>query len=279
MVKDLTKGNPTKLILQVAIPLLFGNLFQKFYNMADTIIIGQILGKESLAAVGSTGSLNFLIIGFVQGICIGFSIPIAQRFGAGDHENLRRHVANAVWLGAGLTIVLTAVTVAACRPILTLMQTPENIFEEAHAYLSVIFMGIGVSYSVVTYIIALVFGTDIARLFIDVSETALLDQVRHYLSINCFFYFMLAILLILRNTLQGLDVALPAMSAGICEMVARSVIAFGLVGRYGFNAACCANAAAWIAANLLLVPTYIVTMRRLRREYSDTPKEQLKGAE
>lgn len=146
MVRDLTKGDPAKLILQVAVPLFFGNLFQKFYNMADTIIVGQILGTESLAAVGSTGSLNFLIIGFVQGVSIGFTIPISQRFGAGDHENLRRHASNAVWLCTAIAIVLTVLTVALCGPILTLMQTPADIFEDAHAYLSVIFMGIGATF-------------------------------------------------------------------------------------------------------------------------------------
>ena len=82
MTRDMTEGRPLKLILGFAVPLLFGNLFQQFYNLVDTIIVGKFLGVKSLAAVGSTGSINFLIIGFCMGICNGFAIPIAQSFGA-----------------------------------------------------------------------------------------------------------------------------------------------------------------------------------------------------
>lgn len=444
MVRDLTKGDPTKLILQVALPLFFGNLFQKFYSMADTIIVGQILGTGSLAAVGSTGSLNFLIIGFVQGVSIGFSIPVSQRFGAGDHENLRRHISNAVWLCAAIAVVLTALTVALCGPILRLMQTPDDIFTDAHAYLSVIFMGIGATflynllsgwlralgdtkspliflvissvlniildlvfilwfdagvagaawatvisqlvsgvlcliyiirkfpilhvrreewrfspahvkelagvgipmglqmsitaiggailqsavntlgsgtvavitacgkvcnllqapiesicsvsatfagqnlgagkidrvrkgtraslimsavYSAAAYLIAVLFGTDISRLFISGSDPALFDQIRQYLSINCLFFFLLAAVLILRNTIQGLGAALPAMCAGFCEMAARAALGLGLIERFGFTAACFSNASAWVAATILLVPAYGAVIRRLQRQH------------
>ena len=79
--------------------MLFGYLFQQFYNLIDTLIVGQYLGVNPLAAVGSTGSVNFLVIGFCMGICVGFSIPIAHKFGAGDFAGLRKFVANSVWLG------------------------------------------------------------------------------------------------------------------------------------------------------------------------------------
>ena len=90
----MTEGRPLKLILGFAVPLLFGNLFQQFYNLVDTIIVGKFLGVKSLAAVGSTGSINFLIIGFCMGICNGFAIPIAQSFGAKNDKTLRKYVAN-----------------------------------------------------------------------------------------------------------------------------------------------------------------------------------------
>ena len=97
MIKDMTVGKPYRLILSFCIPLMFGNLFQQMYNMVDTIIVGRFLGKEALAAVGSTGAVNFLILGFVNGLCCGFSIPVAQSFGAKDYSAMRRCVANMVW--------------------------------------------------------------------------------------------------------------------------------------------------------------------------------------
>ena len=97
-VKDLTNGSPVKLILGFALPLLLGMLFQQFYSLADTIIVGRFVGVNALAAVGATGSVNYLILGFVIGVCNGFAIPIAQLFGARDYSDLRRHVANAAWL-------------------------------------------------------------------------------------------------------------------------------------------------------------------------------------
>ena len=142
MTKDMTKGSPMKLILGFSIPLLFGFLFQQFYSMVDTVIVGRFLGKENLAAVGSTGSVNFLIIGFCMGICSGFSIPISHKFGAGDYSGMRRVVANCVWLSIGFAVLLTIVTTLLCRPILVLMKTPDNILEAAYAYIWVIFLGI-----------------------------------------------------------------------------------------------------------------------------------------
>ena len=87
----MTEGKPGRLILEFAIPLLLGNLFQQFYSLVDTAIVGKFLGVDQLAAVGSTGSINFLIIGFCMGICSGFAIPIAQRFGAKDESEKPRY--------------------------------------------------------------------------------------------------------------------------------------------------------------------------------------------
>lgn len=135
-----------KLILGFSVPLLFGFLFQQFYNLVDTLIVGRFLGVDALAAVGSTGSLNFLIIGFCMGVCNGFAIPLAHRFGAGDYRAMRAFMMNGAYLAAGFAVVMTAATVVFCKPILQLMRTPENIIDGAYSYIVIIFMGIPATY-------------------------------------------------------------------------------------------------------------------------------------
>ena len=115
MTKDMTQGSPLKLILAFAVPLMLGSLFQQFYNLADTIIVGRFVGVEALAAVGSVGGLNYLVLGFVNGIACGFSIPISWTFGAKDYKEMRRYTANTVWLSVAFAVVLTVVTVALTR--------------------------------------------------------------------------------------------------------------------------------------------------------------------
>lgn len=146
MTKDMTVSSPMKLILGFSVPLLFGFLFQQFYNLMDTLIVGRFLGVDALAAVGSTGALNFLIIGFCMGVCNGFALPLAHRFGAGDYRGLRAFMMNAVYLAVVFAAVMTVVTVVFCRPILKLMQTPENIIDGAYSYIVIIFIGIPVTY-------------------------------------------------------------------------------------------------------------------------------------
>jgi putative MATE family efflux protein len=140
--KDLTDGSPMRLILGFAVPLLFGMLFQQFYSLVDTIIVGKVLGVNALAAVGATGSIFFLIIGFCQGICNGFALPVAQRFGAKDFPALRKYVGNSAILAAIFGIVITILTVIFCRGILILMQTPDDIIDLSYDYIVVIFAGI-----------------------------------------------------------------------------------------------------------------------------------------
>ncbi len=144
--KDLTVGSPFRLILGFAIPMLLGQLFQQFYNMVDTIIVGQCLGVTALAAVGSTGSINFMINGFCIGVSSGFVIPVAQRFGAGDYSGMRKFVATAAWLTAGFASVMTIVVGFLCMRILEWMNTPADIIQGAYDYIFVIFMGIPVTY-------------------------------------------------------------------------------------------------------------------------------------
>ena len=141
-VKDMTEGAPLKLIIGFAVPMFLGLLFQQFYSMVDTIIVGKYLGVNALAAVGSTGSINFMINGFCIGVCSGFAIPVAQKFGARDYSGLRRFVANAAWLSIGISIVLTAAVSVLCMDILVWMKTPDDIIQEAYSYIFVIFLGI-----------------------------------------------------------------------------------------------------------------------------------------
>ena len=142
MTKDLTRGSPMRLILGFGIPALFGYLFQQLYNVVDTAIVGKTLGGAALAAVGSTGSINFLVVGFCAGVCGGFSIPVAQRFGAGEEQELRRYVTNGVWLCTAIGAALTAATVLFCGAILTGMNTPADIYPRAYAYIITIFAGL-----------------------------------------------------------------------------------------------------------------------------------------
>ena len=142
MTKDLTSGSPLKVILMFTLPLVLGNLFQQFYALADTIIVGRFCGVSALASVGATGSVNYLILGFVIGVCNGFAIPIAQLFGARDYKDLRRHVANAAWLCIAGSVVLTVATVALTRQMMELMQTPDDILDGAVVYIGWIFAGI-----------------------------------------------------------------------------------------------------------------------------------------
>ena len=99
-----------KLILGFMLPMLLGLLFQQFYNMVDTIVVGQFLGVNALAGVGSTGSVNFLVLGFCMGVCAGFAIPVAQKFGEKDFDGLRKFVGNTIWLGVGFAAVMTKAT-------------------------------------------------------------------------------------------------------------------------------------------------------------------------
>jgi len=140
--QDMTEGQPLKLILGFAVPMLLGMLFQQFYSMVDTVIVGKFLGVDALAAVGSTSAINFMVIGFVQGVCSGFAIPVAQRFGAQDYSDMRRFVANSAWMSAIFAVVMTAVIGLLTWNILEWMQTPENIIQGAYDYIFYIFLGI-----------------------------------------------------------------------------------------------------------------------------------------
>lgn len=439
--KDMTTGSPMKLILQFCIPLFLGMLFQQFYNMMDTMIVGQFLGVKALAAVGATGSINFMIIGFCMGVCNGFAIPMAQQFGAGDYRSLRKYVANSIWLAIAFAGVMTVTVCVLCRQILEWMNTPADIIDGSYEYIFVIFLGIpviylynllsgiirslgdsksplfflifssilnivldivmilvfsmgvagaawatvisqavsgvacliymikrfdilkitgdewradagfiavlcnmgipmglqysitaigsvilqtavntlgslavaavsagskisivfacgfdamgstmatysgqnvgagkldrvsegmkstcimGLAYSIAACVILVLFGETIALLFVDASETEVLRDVGRFLVANSIFYFPLALVNIVRFTIQGLGFSRFAILAGVCEMVARAAVGLGLVPVFGYDAACLANPAAWIMADIFLVPAYLHVMKKLR---------------
>lgn len=433
MTKDMTKGSPMKLILGFSVPLFFGFLFQQFYNLVDTIIVGRFLGKDNLAAVGATGSVNFLIIGFCMGVCSGFSIPVSHKFGAGDFSGMRRVVANCVWLSLGFALFMTVLTTLACRYILIAMQTPANIIDASYSYIWVIFLGIpviflynttsgiiramgdsrtpviflvmssfinigldlffivnlqwgvqgaawatvisqgisglccllfmvkkfeilriqkeewapnrhlmgtlcgmgvpmglqysitaigsvilqsatntlgsdavaavtaagrinsflscpfdafgstmatyggqnvgagkldrigtglkacvklGAGYSVIALLVAILLGRPLATLFLDVSEAAIIDNVRFFLICGTVFYFPLALVNIVRFLIQGMGFPAFAILAGVFEMVARTLAGFVLVPLFGFTGVCFGSPTAWIFADIFLIPAY-----------------------
>ena len=442
MEKDMTKGSPMKLILGFAVPLLFGLLFQQFYSMVDTIIVGHYLGVNALASVGATGSVNFLIIGFCMGVCNGFAIPIAQEFGAGNEKNLRKYVTNSVWLAVAFAIVMTITVVLLCRPILRLMRTPDNIIDGSYSYIVIIFLGIpvtylynmtsaiirslgdsktpvifltmaallnivldliciivfhwgvagaaiatvvsqavagiccflfmrkkfsvlqmskedwmrdrnfmgklcsmglpmglqysitaigsvilqsavngigsdavatvtagsklsmflmcpfdamgstmatyggqnvgagkfdriskglrscvllGAVYSVIALGAVLLIGDNMLLLFLDKSETAILENAKWYITVNVCFYFLLALVNIVRFMIQGMGYSKLAVFAGMFEMIARGIAGFVLVPIFGFTAVGFANPLAWLFADAFLIPAYIHVRKDVER--------------
>lgn len=142
MVKDMTTGSPTRLILSFAIPTLIGNIFQQLYNMVDSIIVGKYVGYQSLAAVGVTGGMNFLVLGFVIGLTLGFSMIVAQRFGAGDIKQLRKSIIMSGYLCIAFTVIVTTVSLMLSRWMLEIMDTPDDIIQQSVDYINIIFAGI-----------------------------------------------------------------------------------------------------------------------------------------
>ena len=453
MTRDLTTGSPMRLIIGFALPTLFGMLFQQLYNMVDAMIVGKLLGSAALGAVGSTGSVNFFVIGFCMGVCNGFAIPVAQRMGAGEPSKMRRYVANAAWLSVIFAVGLTTATGLLCRQILTAMLTPADIFDNAYAYIFVIFMGIpatflynllagvirslgdsktpvyflalssvlnilldfalilgfqagvagaaiatvasqgvsgvaclfymmkkypilrmtkeerqldlhscgvlcamgipmglqysitaigsivlqasvnalgslyvaavaaggkvyqllacpfdamgatmatycgqnvgackldrlgkgiracsllGLGYSIIAFCAMLHFAPQFAQLFLDPREldTALLTQLAaRYILIQSAFFFPLSLVNIVRFSIQGMGFSPFAILAGVLEMAARTGVGMVLVPAFGYTAACFASPAAWVCADLFLIPASALCIAKLRRLYPNQPEE------
>ena len=441
MTKDMTTGSPMKNIIKFCLPLMLGNLFQQLYNMADIIIVGQFVGKTALSAVGSVGPLSFLVVGSVLGLCTGFSIPVAQRFGAKDTVNLKKFVANTIYAAIGLAVILTVTAVCLTNTLLRLLNTPADIYKDAYDYIIIIFAGIGATmlynilaalvrslgdsktplyflifssvlnigldillitvfhmgvrgaalatvvaqlvsgvmsllyvikkfpilhitketrrldfkfiknlltnglpmamqfsvtaigsvmlqscvnglgsnaiaaitiggktqlmivlpsetigatmatysgqnygagkydrikkgmgrgiilagiYTVVGFCVARFLGPYISQLFIDGSETVVINLAQEYINMGSYFYFILSILFLFRNSLQGLGYSAVAMFAGFFELAARAFMGFGFVNTIGYSAACIANPIAWVAADVFLIPAYFIVMKKVK---------------
>ena len=439
--KDLTHGRPLRLVTGFALPLLFGVLFQQLYNFVDTAVVGRYLGADMLGAVVATGSVNFLIVGFCLGICSGFSVPVSQRFGAGDLSEMRRFVMNGVYLAGVFGVIMGVTTAVLCPQILRLMNTPEELMPYSCAYIRVIFavipvtmvynmaagilralgdsrtpvifligaalinvgldllfilrfnMGVagaawatGISqlfsgvgcvavlvkkftllrpegdekrisprhmktlagvglpmglqfsitaigtvvvqaavnalgtasvsavaagtklsmlftcvydalsstmatfagqnlgagrpdrinrglgaacllgsvYSVAATAVLFLFGESLITLFVDAGETAVIEKAMIYLRFNSALYLPLMAVNVFRLAIQGMGYTRVAMVAGVLEMAARSVVALLMVPLYGYSAVCAANPAAWVAADLFLIPCYFELLKKVK---------------
>ena len=133
--REMTAGPSLPLIFNFTLPLLLGNLLQQTYSLVDAAIVGKFLGINALASVGASTSVVFLILGFCNGCCGGFAIPVAQKFGAHDYVTMRRYVSVSLKIAGVMSVVIAILTSLLCAFILRTMQTPENIFQGAYNYL------------------------------------------------------------------------------------------------------------------------------------------------
>ena len=440
--KEMTSGPSLPLILNFTLPLLLGSLLQQTYSLVDAAIVGKFLGINALASVGASTSVVFLILGFCNGCCSGFGIPVAQKFGARDYMTMRRLVSVSLKLAGVMSVGIALVTSLLCAYILHSMQTPDNIFDGAYQYLLITFIGIpctfyynllssiiralgdsktpfwfllfatvlnilldifcilvlgwgvagaalatvfsqglsaflcyhymyrkfdilkttasdcrfrpelakqllgigvpmGLQFSItaigsimlqsannalgtacvaaftaamrikmvflcaleslgmamatycgqnygagkperiwqgiksatwmmlvyVACVIALLWGFSepFAMLFIDPSETEVIDYTALFLHINVSFFPFLGSLCILRYSIQGAGYTMLAMFSGVAEMIARILVSVVIVPIWGFTGVCFGDSTAWIFANLFLVPAFIYMYRRLRQ--------------
>lgn len=183
---DMTKGKPSALIIKFIIPLVVGNIFQQLYNMVDTIIVGRFVGVQALAAVGATGTIMFLILGFMQGLTTGFTVLTSQRFGAGDMEGMKKSVGTAALLSAGFTIVMTVISVAGMTGLLRLMRTPEDIFDMARTYIVIICIGMActILYNLMASILRAVGNSKVPLFFLIVA--AVMNIILDLVFVICF---------------------------------------------------------------------------------------------
>lgn len=141
MEKNMSTGSPLSIILKFSLPLFIGNLFQSFYNMVDAMIVGRFVGEDALAAVGATGTIMFVVTGLATGLSTGFTVLTSQKYGEGNEEGTRKSVANGMVLSLIMVLALTVISLACMNPILKLMNTPDNIFEDASTYITAICIG------------------------------------------------------------------------------------------------------------------------------------------
>ena len=186
MQTDMTVGKPTKIILNFAVPLFIGNVFQQLYNMVDAIIVGKFVGTKALAAVGSTGTIIFLILGFLMGLTTGVTVLTAQKYGAGRIDEMRRTVGNAAIISVAVSVVMTIVSMLGMRSLLTFMNTPEDIFQDAYSYVMIICGGIfaQVLYNILASLLRALGNSRVPLYFLILA--ALLNVVLDLVFIICF---------------------------------------------------------------------------------------------
>lgn len=446
MVKDLTKGKPLRLILSFSLPIILGNLVQQAYSWADTMMVGRILGNTALSAVGSTGAITFLIIGFLIGIAEGSCLMVSRYFGSGDKTTMRRCVGNVIYVCLAVSILLTVFALIFNRQILAVMNTPADIIDGAADYLAVIYIGMtasmlynvcagvmralgdsrsplyflilsavmniglnyvfmviipmgikgaamatvisqlfsglasvvyirfriedlrlsgddmkprgafigkicalslpmafqysitaigsiflqtainglgsdavtaftvgdkiwnfgwsvincvgvalagycsqnigaaklrrvrqGVRYTTVfclalslsVTVLFLLCGVQLSAVFLDEKTPAVLEYLRTYYLIHSPFMAVLSMIGVYRNAIMGMGYSLQGMLAGFLELIGRTVISVSLVGVIGFAACCLASPAAWVMADMLLIPMYFHITRKLGREHPE----------
>ena len=146
-IHDMTTGSPVRLIIRFMIPMFLGNVFQQFYNIADSIVAGQFIGVTALAAIGSTGSLMFFVTGWLNGLSSGFAILVSQWFGAKQYDRMRHYVAMSVYLAAAFAILMTAGLLIANEPILRLMNYSDDIMPDVKLYMGIIYAGVTAAYN------------------------------------------------------------------------------------------------------------------------------------
>lgn len=441
--KEMTAGPALPLILNFTIPLLLGNILQQTYSLIDAAIVGKFLGINALASVGASTSVIFLILGFCNGCCCGFGIPVAQKFGARDYKAMRQYVAVSLQLAAIMSVSIAIVTSIFCSDILRLIRTPENIFDGAYDYLLITFISVpctffynllssiiralgdsktpfwflllstilnilldlfcilvldwgvlgaaiataisqGVSailcyfymyrnfpilkgtaddrkfrmpiarnllyigapmgfqfsitaigsimlqsannalgtacvaaftagvrikmfflcpleslgiamatysgqnygagkperiwegvkassflmmiYAACTFGILMLGSDKMSLLFLDPSETEILDRTVQFLHISSYFFPVLGLLCVLRYVIQGVGFTNLAMLSGVSEMVARGLVSIYGVPALGYLAVCYGDPAAWVAADLFLIPAFIYVYRKIKRD-------------
>lgn len=439
--KEMTSGRALPLIFSFAMPVLLANLLQQTYSLIDAAIVGKFLGIGAFSAVGASTSVIFLIIGFCNGCCAGFGIPVAQKFGARDYNTMRRYVAISLQLAAVMSIIIAIVTSIYCKDILKIMQTPENIFTDAYFYLLVTFIGVpctffynllssiiralgdsktpfwfllfstilnvildlvcilifkwgvagaaiatllsqGISailcfiymyrrfeilqgtreerkfnirlagnllwigvpmglqfsitaigsimlqsannalgsasvaafasavriksffmcpfeslgiamatytgqnygagkpqriwqgikasglmmivYAAFAFLVMMLTSEQLAQIFVDPTETEVINKAVQYMHVSCSFFPILGILCILRYTIQGAGFTNLAMLSGVSEMIARTLVSIYAVPAFGFLAVCFGDATAWVAADLFLIPAFMYVYKKIK---------------
>ncbi len=209
----MTTGNPIKLILQFSVPMLIGNLFQQFYNMVDSIVVGKFVSKDALAAVGATSSSIFLIISMTFGLAMGISIVVSQYFGAGDYEKVRKSIASAVYILFVSAIVMGMIGFFASRPLLELLDTPMDVIDQSEIYMKICFIGIFgvVSYNGIAAILRALGDSITPLIFLIVAS--LLNVVLDLLFVICFHWDVpgVAIATIISQIVSGVGCIIYAM--------------------------------------------------------------------